>query len=149
MLPRLNFIIFSYSAIRDYRQRLKRRRTRRRPNSGGYETPRGARSRRDRDTLRRRRRDRRSCKRAPRRHSLILTGRIVDIIEADVLHKWHLSDPADELEKERSAKVEVIQGTPNPYVEEPSLLVRAFPVTELRTHEHELAAQKGDTSASN
>lgn len=44
----------------------------------------------------------------------------------DVLLRWHIQDPADDDERDRSARIAALQGNHNPFVLDPTLLRRAF-----------------------
>jgi len=55
-------------------------------------------------------------------------GDIALVADPDLLYKWHLDDPVDAVELQRNTAIQTYQGTKNPYVEMPELVVRAFDV---------------------
>jgi deoxyribonuclease-1 len=48
-------------------------------------------------------------------------GAPIDPEMGELLVTWHFADPPDDMEKERNNKIENIQGTRNPYIDDPSL----------------------------
>jgi len=42
--------------------------------------------------------------------------------QADILLKWHESDPPSKEEKRRNDKIEQIQGNRNPYIDNPDFI---------------------------
>ena len=59
---------------------------------------------------------------------LIATGHndINKLANIQTLYKWHLADPVDDHERERNRRVAASQGNYNPYIEDPSLVARAW-----------------------
>jgi len=90
----------------------------------------------------RRRRTRDSYTNVPLSGLHPLSGTIIDFIPAQDLHNWHKSDPVDEFERVRNVKVAIVQGNSNPFIENPELLERAFPLSELLLLEKELLVIK-------
>ena len=60
--------------------------------------------------------------------ALIATGHndINKLADINTLYKWHLADPVDDHERERNRRVAASQGNYNPYIEDPSLVARAW-----------------------
>lgn len=59
---------------------------------------------------------------------LIAKGRndISNLADLNTLYQWHLADPVDEHERERNRRVAASQGNYNPYINDPSLVARAW-----------------------
>ncbi len=59
---------------------------------------------------------------------LIATGHsnINTLADLNTLYQWHLADPVDAQEQERNRRVAASQGNYNPYIEDPSLVARAW-----------------------
>jgi endonuclease I len=60
--------------------------------------------------------------------ALIAKGRnsITELADLNTLYKWHLADPVDDHERERNQRVAASQGNYNPYINDPSLVARAW-----------------------
>ncbi len=60
--------------------------------------------------------------------ALIAKGRnnISELADLNTLYKWHLADPVDDHERERNQRVAASQGNYNPYINDPSLVARAW-----------------------
>jgi endonuclease I len=59
---------------------------------------------------------------------LALTGHssITSLADLNTLYQWHLADPVDDHERERNRRVAASQGNYNPYINDPSLVARAW-----------------------
>ena len=59
---------------------------------------------------------------------LVSTGHndINTLADLNTLYQWHLADPVDAHELERNRRVAASQGNYNPYIEDPSLVARAW-----------------------
>ncbi|HET9503679.1 MAG TPA: endonuclease [Hymenobacter sp.] len=59
---------------------------------------------------------------------LVATGHndINTLADLNTLYQWHLADPVDAQEQERNRRVAASQGNYNPYIEDPSLVARAW-----------------------
>ena len=59
---------------------------------------------------------------------LVATGHnnIATLADLNTLYQWHLADPVDAHEQERNRRVAASQGNYNPYIEDPSLVARAW-----------------------
>ena len=51
---------------------------------------------------------------------------ISSLADLNTLYQWHLADPVDDHERERNRRVAASQGNYNPYINEPSLVARAW-----------------------
>ncbi len=56
-------------------------------------------------------------------------GNISSLADLNTLYQWHLADPVDEHERERNRRVAASQGNFNPYINDPSLVARAWGFT--------------------
>ncbi|MVN74899.1 T9SS type A sorting domain-containing protein [Hymenobacter sp. HMF4947] len=59
---------------------------------------------------------------------LVATGHndINTLADLNTLYQWHLADPVDEHERERNRRVAASQGNYNPYINDPTLVARAW-----------------------
>jgi endonuclease I len=59
---------------------------------------------------------------------LVATGHnsITSLADLNTLYQWHLADPVDDHERERNRRVAASQGNYNPYINDPSLVARAW-----------------------
>ena len=59
---------------------------------------------------------------------LVATGHnsVTTLADLNTLYQWHLADPVDAHELERNRRVAASQGNYNPYIEDPSLVARAW-----------------------
>ena len=57
-------------------------------------------------------------------------GDLSGVCDPQTLYDWHLNDPVSAFEVQRNDRIEVAQGNRNPYVDDPSLVFRAWYFTE-------------------
>ena len=57
-------------------------------------------------------------------------GDLSGVCDPQTLYDWHLADPVSAFEVQRNDRIEVAQGNRNPYVDDPSLVFRAWYFTE-------------------
>ena len=53
-------------------------------------------------------------------------GDLSGVCDPQTLYDWHLADPVSAFEVQRNDRIEVAQGNRNPYVDDPSLVFRAW-----------------------
>lgn len=68
-------------------------------------------------------------------------GDIEDVANLNTLCDWNQQDPVSEKEMERNNRIEIVQGTRNPYVDYPSLTTQAWGCSSLTTSTENLVQE--------